>query len=137
MDNNEAVIKKEWQGVFIPRKIWEEKDLTWTEKLFWAEIKGLDNDDGCYASNKHFAKVFSLSKTRVSEIINSLIIKKFITAEYIREDGIITKRVLRISEEKRERIFNSGRAVTIMRVSDKTKNKRMEEVRTRRKPVRV
>lgn len=88
--------KKEWKGVFIPKELWENSTLSWMEKLFWCEIDGLDNEFGCYASNNHFSGVFGLSKNRCSEIINSLVIKGFVSCDFEREEERITKRTLRI-----------------------------------------
>ena len=35
MNNKEIEQKKEWQGVFVPREIWEHKELSWIEKFFF------------------------------------------------------------------------------------------------------
>ena len=87
-----------FKGIWIPKEIWLSKELTIQEKLFLVEIDSLDNENGCYASNKYFSKFFSLSKGRCSQIINSLLKKGFINAKYERsESGEIAKRVLKVS----------------------------------------
>lgn len=98
MNNKEIEQKKEWQGVFVPREIWEHKELSWIEKFFWCEIKSLDNKDGCYASNRKFSETFGVSKNRCGEIIKSLVVKGFITCkfDYHPENQTIIKRTLRI-----------------------------------------
>lgn len=85
-----------FKGVWIDKEIWLNKDLTWMEKLFITEINSLDNDNGCFASNAHFAEFFSLSNGRCSQIINSLKKKNYLSVEYHREGKQIIKRVLRI-----------------------------------------
>ena len=64
--------KRDFKGVWIPKEIWLSTDLKVMEKLILVEIDSLDNEDGCFASNEHFSKFFSLSKNRCSEIIKSL-----------------------------------------------------------------
>jgi hypothetical protein len=90
--------ERDFKGVWIPKEIWLNKDLTIMEKLFFVEINSLDNDSGCFAGNAHFADFFNLSKTRVSLIIKSLIDKGMITSLIIYKEGTkqILKRVLNI-----------------------------------------
>lgn len=64
--------KRDFKGIWIPKELWLAEDLTLQEKVFLAEIDSLDQDEGCYASNRYFAKFFGLSMKRVSFIINSL-----------------------------------------------------------------
>jgi hypothetical protein len=89
-------MKRDFKGVWIVKEIWENKDLTWMEKLFFVEIDSLDNENNCFASNKYFADFFNLSISRVSQIINELKNKGFIDISYIREGRQIKKRVLSI-----------------------------------------
>ena len=65
-------MEREFKGVWIPKEIWLNKELTIQEKSFIAEIDSLDNDEGCFASNDYFSNFFGLSKNRCSEIIKSL-----------------------------------------------------------------
>jgi hypothetical protein len=89
-------IKREFKGVWIPKDVWLAKDLSLIEKVFLIEIDSLDGKDGCYASNQYFAEFFSISKTRCSQIINSLKSKKYIDVEIIKEGKEIKKRVIRV-----------------------------------------
>ena len=90
-------MKRDFKGVWIPREIWLSADLKVMEKLVLVEIDSLDNEDGCFASNEHFSKFFSLSKNRCSEIIKSLEKKGYIAIDYIRQanNRAIDKRVIR------------------------------------------
>lgn len=89
-----------FRGVWIPRDIWL-AELTLQEKVFLAEIESLDNESGCYASNKYFSEFFGLSKNRCSEIINSLKKKKFIQIVIVREKNkkSISKRIIKVVEK--------------------------------------
>lgn len=64
------------------------------EKLFYVEIDSLDNEDGCYASNEHFANFFGITKTRVSRVISAMVDKKLISSVIDTANG--SKRTLRI-----------------------------------------
>ena len=83
--------------IWIPKEIWLSTDLKVMEKLVLVEIDSLDNEEGCFASNDHFSKFFSLSKNRCSEIIKSLEKKGYITIEYVYQQGskAISKRVIK------------------------------------------
>jgi hypothetical protein len=89
-------LNRDFKGVWIPKEIWLDKQLTWMEKIVITEINSLDGIEGCFASNNYLAEFFNLTAGRISQIINSLIDKKYISAEYIRNGKEITKRVLRI-----------------------------------------
>jgi hypothetical protein len=85
-------MKGKSKGMWIPKEIWEREDLTVMERLFYSEITSLDNKDGCFAGNQYFSTLFSVSKTRVSVIINSLVSKKYLTSVLIYKEG--TKQIL-------------------------------------------
>ena len=89
--------KRDFKGVWIPKEIWLSTYLKVMEKLILVEIDSLDNEDGCFASNEHFSKFFSLSKNRCSEIIKSLEKKGYIKIDYIYQEGskAISRRVIR------------------------------------------
>lgn len=89
-------MNRDFKGVWIPKEIWLDDNLTWIEKLFLTEINSLDNEDGCFASNNYFAKFFKLTAGRCSQIINKLIEKVYLSAEYEKSGKQTTKRVLRI-----------------------------------------
>jgi hypothetical protein len=88
-------MNRDFKGVWIPKEIWIDKDLTWMEKLLLVEINSLDNADGCYASNQYFGDFFNLSTSRISEIVNSLVEKKYITSTLIYEGLQVKMRVLK------------------------------------------
>ena len=91
-------MERVFKGVWIPKEIWLNENLSIQEKVFIAEIDSLDNDEGCFASNDYFSKFFKLSKNRCSEIIKSLEKKKIITISYIYKENskAIEKRVIKV-----------------------------------------
>jgi hypothetical protein len=93
-------MKREFRGIWIPAELWINTDLSWTEKVMLREIDSLSHNDeaGCYASNGYFSDFFNLSKSRISDIVSSLVHKKYVSAHLVRytEDGHIkTKRLLK------------------------------------------
>ena len=93
--------QRDFKGVWIPKEIWENKDLTLQEKVFLIEIDSLDGEDGCYATNSHFSEFFGVTKGRCSQVISSLEEKKFITIQFIKnEKKQIEKRIIRINKNK-------------------------------------
>lgn len=72
MANDEQL--RGFEGIWIPRAIWLNENLTPYEKIFVAEINSLDNDEekGCLASNEYFCNFFQIKERRVQEILSSL-----------------------------------------------------------------
>ncbi|MGX7099456.1 conserved phage C-terminal domain-containing protein [Globicatella sanguinis] len=97
--------ERKFQGIWIPKEVWLSEELNIMEKLFLVEIDSLDNEEGCYASNKYFSEFFDISKGRCSQIINSLKDKGLIEIAYIREGKEIKKRVIRVVN-KLNRVVN-------------------------------
>lgn len=89
-------INRDFKGVWIPKEIWLNSNLSMMEKLFLIEIDSLDNDKGCFASNKHFAEFFGITKGRCTQVIKELEKKGLLEIRYEREGKQITKRVIRV-----------------------------------------
>ena len=89
------LVQRAFKGIWIPAEIWLAEDLTIMEKLFLVEINSLDNEKGCFATNKHFSEFFGISKGRCSQIINSLKEKGYISIYIKREGEAIKERVLK------------------------------------------
>ena len=97
--------KRDFKGVWIPKEIWLNKEMSVMEKLFLVEIDSLDNKEGCYASNAHFSEMFDLTKGRCTQIIKSLESKLMVNIELIRDGKLITKRTIRVVN-KLNRVVN-------------------------------
>lgn len=102
--------ERRFEGVWIEKIIWLSKKLTLQEKVFFVEIKSLDNEDGCYATNDYFAKFFQISKRRCIDVIKSLESKGLIKKKLIYKRGTkqVEKRVLRVQKNWRKRLGNPG-----------------------------
>jgi hypothetical protein len=70
---------RDFKGVWIPKEIWLSEQLSLMEKVIFVEIHSLDNERGCYASNRHFAEFFGVSERQIRTYIGSLKEKGFIS----------------------------------------------------------
>ncbi|MED4399817.1 conserved phage C-terminal domain-containing protein [Metabacillus fastidiosus] len=98
-------MERAFKGIWIPKEIWLDKTLGWSEKLLLVEIESLDNEQGCFASNEYFAEFFNLSKDRISRMISSLKNKGYVTVDLVYKEGTkqIEKRVIRVTDEHRRK----------------------------------
>jgi DNA-binding Lrp family transcriptional regulator len=72
MENNSKQ-KREFKGMWIPKELYLTTELSWSEKILLAEIDSLNNNgDGCFASNKYFAKFLNLTEQVVANNISKL-----------------------------------------------------------------
>ena len=77
--------KRNFLGVWLPRDVYLNKKLSWTEKILYVEIQSLDNEQGCFASNEYFAEFLDVSTTTISISISKL--KKLGYVKCISFDG--------------------------------------------------
>ena len=91
--------QRQFRGIWIPKEIWFEENLTIQEKIMMLEIDSLEDEvKGCYASNQHFAKLMQVQNQRVSKILQTLQEKGYITMTYIRENKEVVERQIRINK---------------------------------------
>ena len=70
---------RDFKGIWIPKDIWESEQLSIMEKVLFVEIHSLDNERGCYASNRYFSEFFSVSERQIQTHIAALKTKGFVT----------------------------------------------------------
>lgn len=87
-------MERDFKGVWIPKEVWLDLNLTWMEKLLLVEIDSLDNEKGCFASNKYFAEFFQLSPSRISELVSQLVSKGYITTFLLYDGKQVKQRIL-------------------------------------------
>lgn len=75
MDNAERKVK----GIWIPIDIWEDKSLTWNEKILFLEIDSFTSKDkDCYISNDYISNLLGVCETTANKILSSLINKGYV-----------------------------------------------------------
>ena len=89
-------VNRAFNGVWIPKKYWLDENLSIVEVTFMAEIESLDGDNGCYASNNHFAEFFGMTASRVSQIINSLSDRGYLKISYEKNGKQVVSRLIRV-----------------------------------------
>jgi len=113
--------KRQFLGIWIPRAIYLNKDLTWTEKILLVEIHSLDNEKGCFASNDYFAEFLAVTTTTISTSISRL--KQMGLVKQISFDG--RTRVLKADSKK----FKSmGLKKDKSRVKEKLKDNKTKNI---------
>lgn len=70
---------RDFKGIWIPKEIWESEQLSIMEKVLFVEIHSLDNERGCYASNRYFSEFFHVSERQIQTHIANLKVKGFVT----------------------------------------------------------
>ena len=72
-------LPRDFKGVWIPKDIWQSRQLSLMERVLFVEIHSLDNERGCFASNRHFAEFFGVSERQIRTYIAVLKEKGFIS----------------------------------------------------------
>ena len=71
--------QRDFKGVWIPKEIWLSDKLSLMEKVLFVEIHSLDNERGCFASNRYFAEFFGVSDRQIRTHIGTLKRHGFVT----------------------------------------------------------
>jgi hypothetical protein len=118
---------RDFKGVWIPKEIWLNTDLSIIEKVLLVEIDSLDNSDrGCFASNEYLAKFVQLSEGRVANIISDLKKRKFLIQVFFdgRNRGLrIRKSESSFNENVKAESTKTGKQPTRKREHNNTENK--------------
>lgn len=81
MDENNRI----FNGIWIPKEIYLNKELTWTEKILLCEIGSLCTEEGCSASNEYFADFLGVTERLVQLALAKL--KNLGYVSYVSFDG--------------------------------------------------
>ena len=73
---------RDFKGVWIPKDVWLDTNLTMLEKGILVEIDSLDmSDDGCWASNEYLATFCQCSIPKVASAVSKLVNLGYIKRE--------------------------------------------------------
>ena len=75
-----------FKGIWIPKEIWESPKLSLMEKVLFVEIDSLDNQRGCFASNRYFADFFGVSPRQIATYVASLRAKGYVTVTVLNQN---------------------------------------------------
>lgn len=72
-------MERQIKGIFIPIEIWENKELSWNEKILLMEIDSFTSKDlPCYFSNEYIAELLGVKENTASIILSKLIKKGYV-----------------------------------------------------------
>lgn len=72
-------MERQTKGIWIPIEIWENKELTWNEKILFLEIDSFTSKDkDCFFSNEYIAKLLGVTENSANRILSSLISKGYV-----------------------------------------------------------
>ena len=114
----------------IPANVRYDKNLKDKAKLLYGEITALCNEKGyCWASNRYFAELYSVSIKTISTLIKNLIDNGYIYSEIIYKDGSkeIEKRYLKLVNNPVENIVNTPMEEKVNTPMEEKVNTPMEE----------
>ncbi len=71
---NTPQVHRNFTGIWIPREIYLDTQLSWTKKILLVEIHSLDAEDtGCIASTQYLGDFLGITERSVSSMISELI----------------------------------------------------------------
>lgn len=59
-------------GVWIPAQVFQNNNLTITAKVVFGVLEGLDNEDGCFASNSYLSRHLGLGERQIRNVLKEL-----------------------------------------------------------------
>lgn len=70
-------------GVWIPREVWEDSKFESTdERILYLEVNHLDRENGCTATNRHFATYLGCSIQTIRDMIQEMTERGIFTCRY-------------------------------------------------------
>lgn len=111
--------ERDFKGVWIPKEIWLCKELSALDRVIYAEIDSLDNENHCIASNEYFAEFCGVSEPTVTRSIQKLIDCGYI--EKVSFDG--RHRVLKVIKQTNQNDYPASSKCASINIDSNTANK--------------
>ena len=126
--------KRRFRGVWIPAKLYEASDLTWTQKLLLVEIDSFSkNNLDCFVSNEHLAEHLQISESGVEKALRQLVQMGWVTRNRRVTYGV-NRRILRLTtslegeHEPHSRVVTNLTQVSHTNTMTKSNNKPTKEL---------
>ena len=72
-------MERQTKGIWIQIEIWEDKNLSWNERILLLEIDSFTTKDkDCFINNEYIANLLNVSETTANKILSSLIKKGYV-----------------------------------------------------------
>ena len=115
-------MNRDFKGVWIPKEIWLNEELTLLEKIIFIEIDSLDNEEHCIAGNEYFATFCNCSESKVSKAIKKL--KELNMVEELSFDGRHRKlRVVKSIMQDSKKCYAESQNLQSNNIDNNTTNK--------------
>lgn len=113
---------RNFSGIWIPKRLWESKELSSMGKIFLVEIHSLTSDIPCSANNQYFADFFGITKRHVIRVIADLVDRKYLKSEIVYKKGTssIQGRYLTLTDNFYNKFYNQA-ARELALVNEQTK----------------
>ncbi len=98
---------RKFKGIWIPREIWLNKELSLQEKIFLVEIDSLSGEEGCFASNRYFANFFNLSLRRTQGVLQGLKERNLIFVNFEYDNNEINKRIIKVNKTEINKLYKN------------------------------
>lgn len=73
-------MERKIKGIFIPIEVWENKELSWNEKILLMEIDSFTSrGEDCFFSNAYIAELLGVKENTASIILSKLVDKGYVT----------------------------------------------------------
>lgn len=116
-------MNRDFKGVWIPKEIWLNTELTMLEKIILVEVSSLDNENHCIAGNEYFATFCNCSESKVSKAIKKL--KELNLIEELSFDGRHRKlRVVKNAMQSSKKCYAESQKVQSNNIDNNTNNKK-------------
>lgn len=117
-------MNRDFKGVWIPKEIWLNEELTLLEKIIFVEIDSLDNENHCVAGNEYFATFCNCSESKVTKAIKKL--KELNMIEELSFDGRHRKlRVVKSTMQSSKKYDAESQKVRTNNIDNNTDNKKV------------
>lgn len=110
---------RDFKGVWIPKEIWLCKELSALDRVIYAEIDSLDNENHCMASNEYFAEFCGVSVPTVTRSIQTLIDMGYI--EKVSFDG--RHRILKVIKQTNQNDEAASSKCSTINITNNTNKK--------------
>lgn len=109
----------------LPADVRYDTQLSPQEKILYAEITALSNKEGvCFAGNKYFADLYSLTDVTISRQLSHLEEQGYVKIAYDKEGAKVKKRYITINKNV------NGNPVTLNKNVNRTINKNVKDNNT-------
>lgn len=103
---------RDFKGVWIPKGIYLNTELSWTEKIFLIEVHSLQGEEGCWANNQHFAEFLDISEGAVANLITKLKAAGWVAVEGYGKARRLFSKVSSVDESSGEKFHKKMKLVS-------------------------